>query len=526
MASLFKKQIVVTDRLTGHRIKKRSKKWWAKYRDENGAVRRVPLATDKMAAQTMLNEIVRRVELKMAGLSDPFEQHRKRPLTEHLADFRRYLEAKGNTPKHARQTCNRVQALVNGCRFTRMADLSPSVTVQWLADERQAGRLGIQTTNYYLRDIKAFCNWLVKDGRIDRNPLAHLSAMNAQTDIRLERRNLPENEFGALVAAARKSKGRSLQWETKCGDKTSSKTIRIPSGADRAMLYTLAAGAGFRACEISSLSTESFNLDSKLPTVTVEAAYSKRRRTDTQPLHQDLAAQVREWLKEKPTGERLWPGNWWKHAARIVRADLEDARAAWIANAGGDAEERKRRDQSSVLAYRDSAGRVFDFHSLRHQFISNLAAAGVHPKAAQLLARHSTIKLTMDRYTHLGLCDLAASVNLLPSIPVDQSSPESQILRATGTEGGASFEVTPVVPSGAQNGALLAASSTLRIAPDCTERSAGVEIPFALTPRRVGTFRASPHEAASICTVGEVEGPSRIRTGDGGFAIRCRPDET
>ena len=37
-----------------------------------------------------------------------------------------------------------------------------------------------------------------------------------------------------------------------------------------------------------------------------------------------------------------------------------------------------------------------DFHALRHTFVSNLA----NSKMAQPLARHSTITLTMDRYTH------------------------------------------------------------------------------------------------------------------------------
>jgi hypothetical protein len=37
-----------------------------------------------------------------------------------------------------------------------------------------------------------------------------------------------------------------------------------------------------------------------------------------------------------------------------------------------------------------------DLYALRHTFISNLAAGGVHPKTAQGLARHSTITLTMD----------------------------------------------------------------------------------------------------------------------------------
>lgn len=44
-------------------------------------------------------------------------------------------------------------------------------------------------------------------------------------------------------------------------------------------------------------------------------------------------------------------------------------------------------------------GEVFDFHALRHTFITNLANFGVHPKDAQILARDSDIKLTMDYYT-------------------------------------------------------------------------------------------------------------------------------
>jgi integrase len=62
----------------------------------------------------------------------------------------------------------------------------------------------------------------------------------------------------------------------------------------------------------------------------------------------------------------------------------------------------------------DASGRVFDFHSLRHQFITNLAMAGVHPKTAQILARHSTIVLTMDRYTHLDTPDQTAALDKLP----------------------------------------------------------------------------------------------------------------
>ena len=51
MASLYKKPVTVTDQKTGQKIKAKSKKWWGRYRDENGGERRVPLAVDKAAAQ-------------------------------------------------------------------------------------------------------------------------------------------------------------------------------------------------------------------------------------------------------------------------------------------------------------------------------------------------------------------------------------------------------------------------------------------------------------------------------------------
>ena len=50
---------------------------------------------------------------------------------------------------------------------------------------------------------------------------------------------------------------------------------------------------------------------------------------------------------------------------------------------------------------------VLDFHALRTSFITNLARAGVHPKIAQQLARHSDINLTMQVYTKLDLGELA-----------------------------------------------------------------------------------------------------------------------
>ena len=45
---------------------------------------------------------------------------------------------------------------------------------------------------------------------------------------------------------------------------------------------------------------------------------------------------------------------------------------------------------AAKVDYENTQGCVADFHALRHTFISNLARAGVHPRNAQALARHST----------------------------------------------------------------------------------------------------------------------------------------
>jgi site-specific recombinase XerD len=506
MASLYKKPILVTDPKTGKKGNGKSRKWWGRYRDENGIDKRVPLATDKMAAQAMLSELVRKVELKIAGLEDPYDQHRKRPLIDHLADFHRFLEGRGNTEKHSRQTCNRAQAIIEGCHFDRLKNVSPSAVVEWLKNERAAGRLGIKSSNYYLGCIKSFFAWMVKDRRTDCNPLSHLAGMNARVESGRVRRFLSEEEFALFLAAARNGK-----------------PIRNVSGIDRVMLYILGANSGFRCSELASLTPESFSLNQGTPCVTVDAAYSKRRREDIQPLPDEVAAILRPWLKEKPAQRKLWPGTWANHAAKMVRLDLAAAREKWIRDTATP-QEQQDREASSFLVYRDQAGRVFDFHSLRHQYISNLAAAGVHPKTAQTLARHSTITLTMDLYTHLGLCDLSSSVNVLPSVFGKVENVEACSLRPTGTENGGSCEVPTVVPRGAKNGAIQPASVALRFAPDCTQRTEVLEKPVAVSPRRIGTTGTDPPQITSICTGkerGNKKGPSRIRTGDGGFAIRC-----
>jgi integrase len=434
MASLYKKPILVTDPKTGQKIKARSRKWWGRYRTENGTERRVPLATDKTAAQAMLNELVKKVERRAAGLVDQFEDHRRRYISEHLADFDRHLKDKAVSSEHVKLVTARTRRIIEGCKAAFLGDLSASKTQAFLADLRANGT-STQTSNHYLRAIKQFTRWLVKDRRTSEDPLAHLAMLNVSLDRRHDRRPFSDKELHTILQVADRGP-----------------VVRRMAGPDRAMLYAVAAYTGLRASELASLTPESFVLDGPMPCVTVQAAYSKHRRQDVLPLHASLVALLRPWLATKPASQPVWPGKWakGKEAGVMLRRDLEVA----------------------GIPYVDETGRYADFHALRHTFITNMVKSGIAPKSAQSLARHSTIDLTMNVYTSLTVHDQASALASLPPIlafdgrePVGAALPA---LQATGTD--ATKKVPTVVPRGAENGAVRLAPETYQPAPNCTEK--------------------------------------------------------
>src|SRR5215471_1775220 len=96
------------------KVKKKSRKWYGRV---PGNPKPVPLSTNKVAAQQLLAELVKKAELGRAGIGDPFEDHRKRPLREHLADYRRELEARDNVPRYVALVTSRLKALLEGCSF-------------------------------------------------------------------------------------------------------------------------------------------------------------------------------------------------------------------------------------------------------------------------------------------------------------------------------------------------------------------------------------------------------------------------
>ena len=187
------------------------------------------------------------------------------------------------------------------------------------------------------------------------------------------------------------------------------------TGEQLRRLYLVAVSTGLRAKECGSLTPSHFDLNSDPPTVRIDATDEKSRRGDVLPIPSDLVTMLRPWLATIAPDAKLWPGDWAKkrRGSKMMIADLKQA----------------------GIAYRDDDGQQADFHALRHTYLSRLGRSGASPKAMQRLARHTTVQLTLGRYTHANLFDLQSAVDMLPPISTTSSN-ESEVvtLQATGTD--------------------------------------------------------------------------------------------
>ncbi len=433
-------------------LQAKTKKFYGVFVDSNKRVRRIPLSMNRRSAVSLARTVDQLVSLSSSGDPLPPDVVRAvdlmpatmrrrlakwkilgsereaagRTLLDHIAEWAEALAAKGGTAAHVRQSADRVRGIFKAAGFTYWSEVNASRLSIALASMRETGAektvqasgkvyrrvIHAQTSNYYLQAAKQFCRWMVRDERATRSPLESLEPMNVRVDRCHDRRELTTEELQTLIGA------------TTAGPDRYGMT-----GEARAMLYRLAAETGLRAGELRSLTRASFTLDGKEPAVTIAAAYAKNRRQDRLPLRPATAAALAEFLRAKLPAAPAFTLPRRFAIASMFRADLLDARTWRQQRQTGATAAIDPSDE--FLSYRDSTGRVIDFHALRHTFISNLAAAGVHPKTAQRLARHSTITLTMDRYTHLRREDLAAAVGELPDLGTP--GPEQNV--ATGTAG-------------------------------------------------------------------------------------------
>ncbi|MSQ96823.1 MAG: hypothetical protein EXR98_20030 [Gemmataceae bacterium] len=470
MAEPFKKQLVRfytpdrrrCEKTTPGAIKEvvESRKYYGFVEQPNGKRKQIPLCPDLASSKKVLNKLLADSTMRQNGMIDPFEAHRKQPLVQHLLQFRIVLSAKGNSPVYVALVVGRLQALIDGCGWKMLEDLSASQADGWLATtrtsrsvaqelppdldtfaaleaskllgvslpafrgwikkytlptigegrarkyaratvqtmlDRQVVGTGAQTRNHYRTHLRNFGNWLVRDRRIGESPFRHMENETTAVDRRHDRRELVAEEIQRLLESAR----------------TSEISFRGLTGVERFHLYAMACGTGFRASALASLTPEHFDLTDEMPTVTLAARHAKNHKTKVQPLPSDLAQLMREYLAGKPAGRPIWGGPWASDhkAAAMLRGDLCAAGIPYVVESPD--------------------GLLFaDFHSLRHSYLTLGGRAGIDLRTLQELAGHSTPALTA-RYSHRRLYDLAGAVEKLPNFLPPVTSP----MPRTGTAG-------------------------------------------------------------------------------------------
>ena len=359
-------------------------RWYVRFRDHRDIVRTLPAYSDKAlseslgrkierlknANQNLTPELTRWVDdlplrLKKAlvsfGLLNRSSLESSKPLDKQLEDFEQSLLAKGVTPKHCEQTIKTLQTIFDDCGFVFWSDVAKNKV------ERYLNKLTIsqRTHNFYLKAAKQFCKWMVDEGRATASPLKSLKPLTI-TVRKVNRRSLEPEEFCMLLESTEEAEDRFGM-----------------TGHDRAVLYTLAVETGYRAGELRSLKVGDF--DFKNGIVKVWQTNTKNKKLAIATLEPETAAELKAMLSNKLPNVHAF--NIPPKTSLMIKADLEEA----------------------GIDYKDDEGRVHDFHALRHDTGTFLAAAGITPKDAQQIMRHSDINLTMNIYTHANIRKQAAA---------------------------------------------------------------------------------------------------------------------
>ncbi len=394
----------------------------AKYRDHSGKlVVRSTKCRDEANARRRLTEWEGETERVKAGVLSPADadmsQHARSAIETHLVAFDIRQQARGTASKYRENTLRALRRVAADCRFHTLADVQVEPVERWLVARTGAGA-SARTRNLARESWLVFLNWCVETGRLTSNPLANLSRANVKADPRRQRRPLTEEELDRLLAVARTrpldaklaiNRGaRKGQAGARLADATRDALER--AGRERALLYKALVLTGLRKGEMASLTLGQVRLDDS-PHLALAAANEKARRGALVPLREDLASDLRGWLKERLDEAQ--------EQARISGQPIPNALPAdeHLFHVPVHLVRNMRKDLIAAgIPPRDGNGCVVDIHALRHTFGTLLSRGGITPRVTQELMRHTDPRMTNNVYTHVRLADSRSALDVLPAL--------------------------------------------------------------------------------------------------------------
>jgi len=227
----------------------------------------------------------------------------------------------------------------------------------------------------YILAFKSFVRYLADTEVLPNNPLKLIRKLNPELDLRKKRRAMSAGEVERLLQVA-----------------ASSRECKTWKEGERVLIYRLLLGTGLRSMELSLLTPS--QIDFERSRLTIEAAKTKNKKSDTLPMRPDLVQSVKEWVEMHgiQPHEQIFRYNT-RNLRRMLYRDLE---LAGIKRLGTD-------------------GRSIDVHSLRKTFGTLLARAGVPLTTVQRLMRHCTPILTAKLYIDVDPVDMMQALDQLPA---------------------------------------------------------------------------------------------------------------
>ncbi len=358
-----------------------SRMYRGRYRlDGDYAITEVALGTpDKQVATKRLREIVVEAQKEKEGLIAPkaIREAANKALHDHLKEFTEDLKAIGREETYRKRLDFRIKRLIKECGWKKFRDITPDSFCGWRV---QNGGIAPKTLNDYLDASRNFMNWLVRQGRIERNPLALVQKVDTRGKKRV-RRALNHSEAERLLRVS----------------------------GPRKALYLTAIFTGLRLNELKSLKWEDLEMDESKPFFRVRAVNTKNRKDAVIPMHRRVYEELLKESRQKRNLQFVFQVS--SNPDRTIQMDYR--------NAGIDRV--------------DSLGRKVDFHSLRNTFATMLAKEGIPQRIAQELMRHSDANLTANVYTDALQLPTFEAIHLLKGIGDDpQIAPQNLGARGPG----------------------------------------------------------------------------------------------
>jgi len=375
----------------------KSRLWSARIRlDEWPKARRFPLhVTDKRVADQKLRNLVTDLEREThgVGIPKPTREAWRIPLAEHHKAFLASCTAARLSANTLGKYRHSLPKLFERCKWTTIREVTAQSFTAW----RDESGLSPKTINDALGTMRTFLLWMKRKRLILADPLETVRKVS-NPNVGSFRRSLSVEQAQRLLATA---------------------------PPHRALVYLALMYTGLRRNELNGLKWGDFDFGVAPPRLRVPSSLSKNRKESTHFLRPELATAI---LAVKPT---------------CVQAE------AWVFRGTVPRIPTFKRDLAAAeIPFEDARGRRVDLHALRKTYGTMLAAAGVSPRVAMELMRHSDMKLTMGVYTDVAQLPIIQETARLPSLQIPTRRAQSSDSSLAGAQGGAQKSAQTGVLSG------------------------------------------------------------------------------